>query len=201
MKIIKKIFTATVVISLCINSFFSITVNAASMNDVGYDLYSKEITETLNIDGTNYIYNYYYNEEGNRTITVTNDSNGLTDILVFDQSASTIYLNNKNIETYSDNWINYGSSSNYVSWAQGVAAAVAAGAIAIVLGFLGASAVLGAIGAGSLAIVAASCAGGTTYSTTYKFNSSLVTQWKYVWSFTASTGDYYGPYTFLTPIV
>lgn len=201
MKIIKKIFAATVVISLCINSFFSITVNAASMNDVGYDLYSKEITETLNIDGTNYIYNYYYNEEGNRTITVTNDSNGLTDILVFDQSASTIYLNNKNIETYSDNWINYGSSSNYVSWAQGVAAAVAAGAIAIVLGFLGASAVLGAIGAGSLAIVAASCAGGTTYSTTYKFNSSLVTQWKYVWSFTASTGDYYGPYTFLTPIV
>ena len=57
-----------------------------------------------------------------------------------------------------------------------------------------------AMGYNTLAAVAASSIGGVVNTTVYKFNSSAVTQWRYDWSFTASSGDFYGVYTSVTQL-
>lgn len=73
-------------------------------------------------------------------------------------------------------------------------AAVAA-AISVGLGFIGGAAVIAAMGTGVLSVLAAGAVGGTVYIETYYMTIPFQpTQYLYIWYFTASTGDSYGPY-------
>lgn len=100
----------------------------------------------------------------------------------------------------SENWIYWGSSSHRITFAEGTAVAVIAGMIAAAVGQIGGAAVIAAMGLSALSVISANSIGGTVSTKVYKFNSSLITQFRYDWSFRASSGDKYGPYTTLTKI-
>lgn len=94
-----------------------------------------------------------------------------------------------------DGWEILSTSSHYISWLQGTSVAVVAGAIAAFLGTLGTAGVIAAMGTAALSALAASTSGGTLYVELHMHSVPLVTpQYRFVWTFTASTGDSYGPF-------
>ncbi len=192
-----------------------------SNGEAGIDIYEENYSETIELEGTNYTYQYYYDDDGNRAVNVINESNGNIDIVKFDDDLQYIILNGKvcgkvcetvsqedkeiplqrrDGKEASDAWIFFSQGSQKITFAQGVSVAVLAVIIATAIGNLGGAAVIAAMGYNALAVVAASSIGGTVSTTVYKFNSNLITQWRYDWSFRASNGDYYGVYTSLSPI-
>ena len=67
--------------------------------------------------------------------------------------------------------------------------------IAVYLGTLKAAGVIAAMGTTALGVLAASSGGGTVNVELQWFYAPFVTpQYRYIWSFKASTGDKYGPY-------
>lgn len=162
------------------------------------DLYSKRATEEVVIDNVVYELRYSY-ENGNRTITISNSENETVEKVTYNsRTATTCYYRsadqaNQNSDVYE--WVLMGSDSHRITWAEGMSVAAVAAAIAAGLGFIGGSAVIAAIGTSALSVLAAGAVGGTVYIDIYYMtmpNHSI--QYLYIWSFTASTGDSYGPY-------
>lgn len=56
---------------------------------------------------------------------------------------------------------------------------------------------IAAMGSSSLGIIAGTCIGGTIYQDIDKYNSLFVSKFKNTWSFTASNGEKFGPYTYV----
>ncbi len=204
MKMYKRLFTMIMVVIL----MFSITIQttfAATTVGATYDLYANEESETLDIEGINYTYNYYY-ENGCRAIDIVNNESGQIDKLVYDELDGTIFLNEDQFVTvdndcsaqalgYTNGWEPLGKkSSHYISWGEATTAAVVAGMIAIYLGSLGTAGVIAAMGVGALGVLAASASGGTLTVECQWYHTLFFTQYRYIWSFKASTGDTYGPY-------
>lgn len=169
-------------------------------------MYEEEQVEVVNISDVNYSYSYFY-ENGNRTILITNDANDTVDKVWFDEETSTIYLNGEvfaipigdshqnDISLAATGWQTISSSSHYISWAKGTTVAVVAAALAVYLGTLGTAGVIAAMGTAALGTLAANAIGGTLYVKLQEYYVPLSTpQYRYEWSFTASTGTSYGPY-------
>jgi hypothetical protein len=209
--------------SLCaIIIFVSIPISNAFADGTTGDIYAQKLTENINIEGVQYQYKYYYDNSGEKCISVTNKSTSETNIIRYDEKASSIYLDSKKIATIkskenpnelikkdipkfnletltkssSDGWKLQGTKHKYITWAEGVAAGIIAGAIAAVLGNISAGTIVAVIGFGALSVLGASCAGGTVHWTTYYQTSLLAWHYKVNWSFKASTGDRYGTYTY-----
>lgn len=206
MKKSKKYFAFFLVVAVSLNIMCTRYVDAAIHTNELYTLYEQETRKIINIDGVNYTYNYCY-ENGNRTIIITNDENDTINKLYYDESTSVIYLDdnlfaipvndiqqrNMSLSTYG--WQTISSSSHRITWAQGTTVAIVAGAIAVYLGTLGAAGVIAAMGSAALGVLAASSVGGTLYVSLQEYYVPLtMPQYRYKWSFTASTGDSYGPY-------
>lgn len=187
---------------------FSFTIQpafAATHTNTSYKLFANEESETVYIDGASYTYRYYY-ENGNRAIDIVNNETGNTDKLVYDEAASVMHLNENQFPivdcitstsalTYTNGWESMGTSSYYISWGTATTAAVVAGMIAIYLGSLGTAGVIAAMGVGALGVIAANSSGGTLTTELQELNIPFTTpQYRYIWSFIASTGDTYGPY-------
>lgn len=94
-------------------------------------------------------------------------------------------------------WEDLGSDSHYISWAEGTTVAVVAAVIAVPLSTLGAKGVIAAMGVGALGVIAANSSGGTIYIHLYTHRTLTNTLNRTVWSFTAGTGDSYGPYEYI----
>ena len=107
---------------------------------------------------------------------------------IIDNTASTLDLG------FTDGWESLQTSSHYISWGEATTKAVIAGMIAIYLGSLGTKGVIAAMGVGALGVIAANSSGGTVRTELQWYHSLFYTQYRYVWSFEASTGDVYGPY-------
>lgn len=212
MKKFKKIFALIFTIVLSVNYFLIQPVHAASLNinNAANDPYATRKSEIINIDGINYTYQYFY-ENGNRVIQIINNSSNEIDIVKYDKNSSTIYLNDNVFasinsvplskgQSYTTNysgWETLSTGSHYISWAQGVSASVIAAAIAVYLGSIGTGGVIAAMGVGALGVIAGSCSGGTLYLELQMFsNYPSLPQYRYLWTFTASTGDSYGPYSY-----
>ncbi len=58
-------------------------------------LYESGKYETVNIDGTNYIYHYYYYEGNSRVISITNDMDNSVDKIIYNENEHSMYVNNK----------------------------------------------------------------------------------------------------------
>lgn len=204
MKEAKKLLTMLLAVTL----MFSLTIQpafAATSVCTAYSLYDNEDSETVNIGGISYTYRYYY-ENGNRAIDIVNNESGHIDRIIFDETALEMYLNGRRVSmadgtaptvapAYTDGWESLGTDSYYISWGEATTAAVVAGMIAAYLGSLGTSGVVAAMGLTALSIIAANSSGGTLTVEWQWYNIPLVApQYRYIWSFTASTGDKYGPY-------
>lgn len=201
---IKKILAIMLAVVFGANMVFCQTVYASEETYLHYDLYSENGSETVNIDGINYTYHYFY-DNGNRAVTIENDKNNTVDKIVYDAAAAMLHLNGKSIPVLdsavtiqgyaSGDWESLSSDSHYISWAEAVTVAVLAGMIAAFLGSIGGAAVIAAMGTTALGVLAGSAGGGTVYVDLQWFQIPFVApQYRYVWSFTASTGDSYGPY-------
>lgn len=214
-KIFKKVLSVILMVSvLTISAFPAFANETMSVQTSNFDICAAEITETLTIEDVTYEYAYSYDKMGNRTIAIKDTVSGNVDIVKYDESSSKIYLNdtvigsvtsvndsgdNATIMATNDDWILItGPDSTRISWAAGIGTAAIAGAIAVAVGSIGGAAVIAAMGAGALSVIASGTPGGTVTTTVYKLNSNLIIQYKYVWSFRASTGDFYGPFTTLT---
>ncbi|MGX4601813.1 hypothetical protein [Faecalimicrobium sp. JNUCC 81] len=193
----------------------SILQNSNEQNDV----YKQNLIENVNFEGVNYTYKYYYDDNSNRCILVTNNSNLETNVITYNEADSTIYLDSNKIATVKstkDDTMNIESKSkrskrstntnwklinivhHYVSWKKGVTTAVVAGAIATVLGFA-TNFVVTVIGFSTLSILASSAIGGTVhFSKYYRFLPFDQTQYKTDWAFVASTGERFGTYTYMS---
>lgn len=90
------------------------------------------------------------------------------------------------------------SNDSYkISWKLGTTVSVVAGALAVYLPSLGAAGVIAAMGSGSLSILASAATGGTLNVKYEWYQVGITTpQYRYYWSFKASTGDTYGPYLY-----
>ena len=61
------------------------------------DLYSEEFNETVSIEGVGYTYSYYYNENGDRSISILNNEKSTVETISYNESSSNIYLNDEKI--------------------------------------------------------------------------------------------------------
>lgn len=73
-----------------------VTVNAEDSYNES-DWYAENKIETVNIENTQYTYLYHY-ENGNKTITITNNLNDTIEKIMIDQSSNMYLNNNFNIE-------------------------------------------------------------------------------------------------------
>lgn len=200
MKKVNKIFTSAlslilVVVIICINPL------QVSASTVAQDLYSQNAIEEVKIDDVTYYFHYFY-EDGNRAIVVTNNVDTKAEKITYNirSATTTFYRNSTNenlIQSTSSGWVLISSESHRITWGEGMTVAAVAAAISAGLGFIGGAAVIAAMGTAALSVLAAGAVGGTLYVDTYCMTIPLQpTHYLYVWSFTASTGDSYGPYRY-----
>jgi hypothetical protein len=183
--------------------------NSENQINISANLYTEAKSEVVTIDNIKYTYQYSI-ENGNNVITVTNDANDITDKILVDNMNSNIYLNGEVIgKSYTQSkeisgsskayyvWETKSSDSYYISWAKGTSAAALAAVIAAKLGTLGVGGVIAAMGVGALGAIASACSGGTVYNTLQMFRAPFTNpQYRTIWAFKASTGDYYGDYIY-----
>lgn len=198
----KKVFSILLSLILALN--LSIPAFAANLEHDNTDMYLYEQSETILIDEVSYTYYYVDSNHTIRAIEVVNNSTGQEDVVTFNCLTSELYLNGKmtnmvstdygvSVANYTDGWESLGTSTHRISWAQGTSAGVVAAMLAAFLGATGH--VYSAIGVAGLGALAQSTTGGTLKLELQWYNIPLVTpQYRYIWSFTANTGDVYGPY-------
>ena len=207
----------TLVFSLVVYSISPAVSSAASNSDsnvqIAYDVYQNQESETILIEGTSYTYDYSY-EDGNRTIYITNNSDNTVDKVSYHEDNSKIYHNDEVIGAVEDNsiepsfsmaalntWETISTDSKYISWAKGIGVSILAGIIAVGLGAISFGAtgaiVIAAMGTTALSILASGAVGGTIKIKYQRFMPSFGAPYhRWIWSFTASTGDFYGDYIY-----
>ena len=212
-----KVIKQCIVTSLCLSMVIAIIPTNIFASEKGIknegDMYSQNVTESVNIEGVNYTYKYYYDSEGQRSILVSDTTNSVSNVVTYNEETSTIYLDNEKlaeVETVYENdphledstpqsklnWVHQGTYHNKISWSKGTTVAAVAAAISIHLATLGAAGVIAAMGTGALGVLAASAIGGTLHRTLYRATTGSRVFHKYNWSFVANTGERYGTYTY-----
>ncbi|MGL6105145.1 hypothetical protein [Romboutsia sp.] len=176
------------------------------------DIYAEEILEVVEIEGVEYTYKYSYDSEGNQVTEIRSENSENSEILVFDKESSEFILDGEVIgsieQTYNANsmegkstgtadWPHFSSSSKKVSWKAGTSVSSVATIMAAAFSFLGPSGVIQAMGSALLANLANNSIGGTIYQDIHKFNSTVISNYKNTWKFTASTGQVCGPYVYM----
>ena len=206
MKHAKKMIAFILVITITLIQGISANASNINLNDDSANLlYKNHHSEEILIDGKTYIYNLYLTDEGNRGMDILDESGQIIAQLEYDEDNYTTLVDghvwsvgtpDKNVNVLADaNWIYFSSVDHTITWPEAAAVAVIAGAIAIGIGFIGPQAVIGAIGFGALSVIAGMSPGGRVDATIYKFNSSLINQYKVIWMFCDPLGVWYGPYT------
>ena len=102
-----------------------------------YDPYEKRIIETVTMDGVTYDFHLSY-QNGNRTITITNNSDNSIDVVQCDTETMVLIINGQATLTHNQEllytipiiapiadpgWEVKTSGSHYISWAQGTTVA------------------------------------------------------------------------------
>lgn len=194
MKKIKKIIASVLCVAMC----FGMTAFAAEDNNLatdGKDIYSQKLEESIEIDGINYTYKYYYNDEGNRTVAMTNNNTGQVDVIVNNEDTSEILVNDTVVATVSDvienvdddvpmtragTWKYIGTTTKKFSWKANVSVATAAAIIASVIPMVSGATVLAKMGTSLLSEFAKKSVSGSVKIETYQLVAGKVTNNKFV---------------------
>lgn len=175
------------------------------------DLYADKYSEILEYDGDVYEFSYYYNIQNQRCISVCNLNTGVTDLVVVNTDKTVDYLQDINIvvedaRTFAKNisrapqWIKLKTTSEVITGIDTMSAMVfVAGVAALIGAYMTAAAVLSAMGATAVNYIISKFERATVVTTIYKANTTLVTQFEYVWKLTPVGGTTYGPYVYDTP--
>lgn len=214
MKKIKKLVSLVTSWMLLI-SIGGVNVFASEISENEPDVYAQELVENTDIEGVNYTFEYYYNENSDKSVLITDETGTEEQILTFNEETSSFYLNGEKVgevetsdisdkdgistRAVNTRWkLTAGPVHLRLSWIAGTTSAVVLAMIAAKLG-IGAVYVKTAVGTAGLSALAACCSGGTLHYSKYYRNLALgQVQYKTNWSFVASTGDRYGTYTYLS---
>lgn len=198
---------------LCMNIILVPTAYASEPQNGMSTLFSESgTTETLTIDGVNYTYNRFL-RNGDHVTIITNDANSTIEEIVFDVDSSVLYYNGAKVAvipyfstddpvcTLRFTWRTITKDDIRITWAQGLTAAGLAELIASTvsnrlgsLGYLKASKVVDLMG-DALSTLATSCIGATISVELQMLTvPASLNQYRYIWKFTASSGESYGPY-------
>ena len=204
-------YKKVVAITLCVSLLMGTMVLAGETDQKEIsNPYIQELNEEVQIDGTNYKYEYDM-ENGKRVTFITNEDTAKTDKLLYDETNGIFYLNgekiaeiieeSRNDEVQKNSFLKaapaytyLGAKSKKISWGKATTAAVLASMIATVLGYIGGAAIIGAVGATSLGVIASAASNGVVNAKTYSRKTGKITNYKYIWSFTPSGSRKYGDY-------
>ena len=217
MKNIKKLIAVLLIMFTFINSN-SINVFAETVadNTTAVDLYSSNYSELITLDGISYQLNYYYDIASNRCIDIINLADSTSEKIVYNPNTDLLYLDSQIISSatnlpnttlppiamYDENWLYFASSSRSITISEVATAIALASAIASIVGlYCNVSMVISNMGSDALAYILSTFTYAQVYTTAYKFNSNLITQFRYDWSVTPVGGSKYGPYMTLSPIM
>ena len=92
----KRKFKKFMAAVLTLTIFMTASVPAFAGNNVqpevsGYDVYESELIECVNVSGIDYTYQYYYDDEGNRTINVIDGQTNELTVVKYDEATSQVY--------------------------------------------------------------------------------------------------------------
>lgn len=151
---------------------------------------------------------------GNTKTIIANLTTNTSDVLTTNDDSTEFYLNGELIATISEQPVSeqpvnefpqtrsftyIGTTTKTITWVKATTTAVVAGVIAAAIGITG-GAVITVMGLTALGVIAAQSSGGKVTTKTYEMRTPSVVTYKFVWNFTASTGDSYGPYTSYTTV-
>lgn len=196
-----------IILTLSLVFGFAIPSHASSSSLLSAsDPYASGYSETLCFDGESYTLTYSLTSSGERKVVIA-DASGKTDVMHSNADGTIFYLNNTVIATMTDEAVlstNTGATlfandgwsdpvyyTSYISWAEGATVFVVATAIGLKLG--------GPVGSVIAACGSfyAMCIGGTLdWYTQYNVDNGFDPKLRTTWTFTASTNDVYGPFSF-----
>lgn len=215
----KKLFKTLIALTLCSILSFGLTVHAADngleieIQKSEKEIYGNNLEETININGINYTYNYYYDKDGNRTIRTTNNSTKHVDIIKYDKETSEILLNDevivssnnisdsttleKNINKTSraNRWKYIGTKKKNFSWKKNELVSNVAASLAMAIPGVTVKQVIAQMGLTLLSQLAKTSTKGTVTTKTYQLKAGKLTNNKYVATLVAN-GKKRGTYTF-----
>lgn len=123
---IKSIALALVGVTIAIpvaNSVSAMEINSVSKQNIELtntenDIFNQGLVESIDIEGVTYTYEYYYDTNGFKSISITNMARSQTQILTFDEKTSNIYLDGQKISEVNSSYDNVSSSTRAVdtSW-------------------------------------------------------------------------------------
>ena len=199
---------------LCMNIILVPTAYASEPQNGMSTLFSESgTTETLIIDGVHYTYNRFL-RNGDHVTIITNDANSTIEEIVFDVDSSVLYYNGTKVAVLppvstSDSvsvarftWQTISKDSYYISWSTGTSVAAVGDMIATALaslagaygGGLTAALVISTLGSGFSSTAQSAIGGTISCELQMLLVPGSLNQYRYIWSFTASNGDSYGPY-------
>lgn len=212
---IKKCIATYLCAAIIVTSipFTNVFANEKNVNSEK-DIYAQGFTENVDIEGVTYTYKYYYDENGEKAISVTDNTTSKTEIITYDDKTSNIYVNDEKVgevKTTDDDgqildtpqsrttWNLIGTYHKYITWAQGLSAGTLAGIMVSTIAFvmgpnLTVSIFIASCGIQVFSNIASAASGGTLHWTAWYYTSLLYFHYKYDWSFVAATGDRYGTY-------
>ncbi|MBD8915111.1 MAG: hypothetical protein EGR77_03805 [Pseudobutyrivibrio sp.] len=210
MKKIKRclgLFLSLILIFEC----FTVPLFAKEVQPESKDLYADKYGETLEYDGEIYEFFYYYNVEQQRCIRICNLNTGEVDVVVANPDQTVDYIQDINIviedaRAFAQNtsrtsqWKKIKTTSEVITGIDTMSAMVfVAGVAALIGAYMTATAVLSAMGTAAVNYIISRFERATVVTTIYKANTTLVTQFEYVWKLTPLGGSTYGPYVYDTP--
>jgi len=167
------------------------------------------------IDNEVYVFTNSVDRNGNTKTIITNLNTNTSDVLTTNDDSTEFYLNGGLVATVSeqsikefpkpkslarsDSYTYIGTTTKNITWIKATTTAVVAGVIAAAIGITG-GAVIAVMGLTALGVIAAQSSGGKITTKTYEMRTPSVVNYKFVWNFTASTGDSYGPFTSYTTV-
>lgn len=210
-------FISVLVIATCVFCMQSTRILAAEekSNNVNKnnDYYEANYSETIILDGITYNITYLYDESNNQCINIVNTDTNTSDVVLLDVSEHKLYCDDEEIMSItnssivnssmgiqktksSSNWILFGSSTRTISSIETMTSIVFVAAVAAIVGTACTAAmVLANMGAAAVDYIISKFDKATVALKVYKFNSSLITQFRYDWSVRPVGGRTYGPYT------
>ena len=205
MKYMKAYLSFFIILALaCIQVFPVHAQSAVIQND------NTISNESFEIAGVKYSCNSVLDEEGNRTSYLYNHNDGTLETIYFNYITGSIFINGREvakinytpatgIQQYDANWILLKSETSQVTWEESISLAAAAVILGGAIGQLGGAAVIAAMGIEVLGVIVSSCNKAIVTTSVYKFNSSTITQFKYIWTIKPDGGNTYGPFYYVTP--
>ncbi|MBR0416686.1 MAG: hypothetical protein IJI56_02640 [Firmicutes bacterium] len=192
-----------ILLTFCI-LFSSVSIAFASSDAGSIDIYKKGYRETLILEDTEYLFEYYYNN-GDRSILVTNTNDNTSQIFYSDHRTGLVYMDDQIVgrsfcapENYPildsrDIWIYYSYSHNTIGFAELTTMAAVVATIALCVGGIPNAAVIANISATILSTWVGATFGADTYCTIYYATGSDGNiMYKFHWCITLTTGITYG---------